>query len=217
MARSRKPDQREPDRSAADYYKLNVRAVEDLVTADESNSPPVSAKELRKYRGKRDIHLADWLKAVLIKSWFAGVVCYFILWGLGAFLPSQLDQLTVTAVALGLVTDLLQNPLLRFSASPAGANDRWMFWPRKGFISLPVHILYAALLVFCVVKTYESINLGLTALGAADTLLGVGPILFGLFTAGWDLLFIALKKMLLRIVQDARRQVGPPPKGGSHA
>ena len=36
--------------AAADYYKLNLKAVDDLLTADESNSPKVSEAELRRYR-----------------------------------------------------------------------------------------------------------------------------------------------------------------------
>ena len=70
-------------RTTADYYKLNVKAVEDLVGANAENSPKVSEAELRKYRSGPKIKLADWVKAVLIKFWFAGAVCFFFLWGLG--------------------------------------------------------------------------------------------------------------------------------------
>ena len=53
MARGRKQDRepvREPERDAADYYRLKTQAVEDLVTADESNSPVVSEAEPRRGR-----------------------------------------------------------------------------------------------------------------------------------------------------------------------
>ena len=60
MARKQKNPPREPDRSAADYYKLNLKAVDDLVTADESNSPRVSEAELRKYRSGPKVRLGGW-------------------------------------------------------------------------------------------------------------------------------------------------------------
>ena len=180
------------------------------MTADEDNSPPVSKAELRKYQG-RHLHLSDWLKAVLLKAWFAGVVCYFIIWGLGAYLPSQLDLVLVTAVTLGLVKDLLENNVFRFYAPKAGENDRWMMFPWKGFVTLPLNVLYAALLVWCVVRTYDTVNLVWTGLrGENAGILGVGPILFGLFTAGWDLLFLAAKRLLGGMVEDAKRKAGKP-------
>ena len=71
---ARKKPEKEPDRSAAEYYRLNTRAVDDLVTADVSNSPKVSRKELDKYRSGPKIHLSDWVKVILVKWWFAGAV-----------------------------------------------------------------------------------------------------------------------------------------------
>ena len=66
-------------REISDYYKLNTRAVEDLVTANKENSPEVPEEELKKYRSKSGIHLPTWLKAVLLKAWFAGTVCFMSL------------------------------------------------------------------------------------------------------------------------------------------
>ena len=190
---------------AGSYYDLPLKAVDDLVTADESNSPQVSEKELRKYRSRSRIQLSEWLKALLIKAWFSGAVCFFFYWGLGIYLPDRLDQLVVLGVALGIVFDILLNNLYRFYASPVGANDRWMMWPQKKYYTFPLNILHAFLLLALVVTTYQVINLGLVALtGAKDTIpLGVGPILFGVFTALWDQALISLKGLFLRIVHDA--------------
>ncbi|MBQ6255683.1 MAG: hypothetical protein IJJ60_03755, partial [Clostridia bacterium] len=66
----------EKPKSTADYYKLKTQAVEDLVSANAENSPPVSQKELRKYHAQKKLTMADWVKAVLLKIWFAGIVCY---------------------------------------------------------------------------------------------------------------------------------------------
>ncbi|MBR3494078.1 MAG: hypothetical protein IKH38_01495 [Clostridia bacterium] len=192
------------------YYGLKRQAVEDLVTADPSNSPPVSPAERRKYRtGGKGIHLADGLKIFLIKGWFAGVVCYFFIWGLSAMVPDQWDLMLITAIALGLVTDLLQNPILRYYAKTPGANNRWMMFPKKGFVSMPLNLLYSAWLVFCTAAAYAALNnLLVQSTGHADAGLGIGPVLFGALTAGWDLLFLTFKK----IVADARAKV----EGGGH-
>ncbi|MBO4378362.1 MAG: hypothetical protein J5889_05340 [Clostridia bacterium] len=214
MAR-KKQTPADEQRAAADYYRLNVKAVEDLVGANAENSPKVSEEELRRYRSGPKIRLADWVKAVLIKVWFAGAVCFFFLWGLGTYVSDQLDQILILGVALGLVTDLLTNNLYRFYAKPAGANDRWMMFPKRKFITLPLNILYAFAVILCVVMTYNAVNAGIMAVtGDREHIaLGVGPILFGVFAAGWDLLFIKIKHTLHAVVSDAKNSAG---KGTGH-
>lgn len=207
MARKQKNPPRETPKSAADYYKLNLKAVDDLVTADRDNSPKVSEAELRKYRSGPKIRLSESLKALLIKFWFNGATCFFFLWGLGAYLHSWLDQMVVLALALGAVTDLLTNNVFRFYARTPGANDRWMMFPQRAFYTLPLNLLYAGLLLFLVMTTYNVVNaavIGIT--GAKDTLpLGVGPILFGVFTTAWDILLIRIKHTAQSVLSDARR------------
>ena len=108
MAKKKHPARPEKEeRSAADYYRLNTKAVDDLVNATAENSPPVSREELKKYRAGGKLTIADWLKAVLIKAWFGGVVCYFVVWGLGIYVHDQLDLLLIAGIALGFVTDLI--------------------------------------------------------------------------------------------------------------
>ena len=88
----------EEKKAAAAYYKLNLRAVEDLVTANEENSPVISKEELRKYQSGPKIKLEDWVKAALIKIWFAGAVCFFFLWGLAI----AIVVIEVVGLALGI-------------------------------------------------------------------------------------------------------------------
>lgn len=206
MAKGKRAPNDEERRSAADYYKLNLKAVDDLVTADKSNSPKVSEAELRRYRSGPRLKLSDWMKALLVKAWFSGATCFFFLWGLGTYLSHWLDQLVVLGLALGFVTDLLVNNALRFFAPTEGANDRFMMLPKRGFWTLPLNLLYAFWLLFCVVTSYNVLNLLLTRLGGAT--LGVGPILFGAFTTAWDMLFIAIKRTARRMVADARGGTG---------
>ena len=207
MSRKSRKAAPEEQRSAAEYYQLNTRAIEDLVTADESNSPKVS-EELRKYRSGPKIRLRDGVKAALIKWWFAGAVCFFFFWGLGIMIPSLENQMIVLGIGLGLVTDLLVNNIFRYYAKTPGANDRWIMVRHKGVAGMAMNLLYAFILLGLVVITYDIINriaVGIT--GTSDTVpVGVEPILFGFLTMGWDLLLLQARKWIRQIVDDAKKQ-----------
>lgn len=192
-------------REISDYYQLNTKSVDDLVNANEENSPAVPKEELEKYRSKRGFSIPSWLKVVLLKAWFAGAACFFIFWGLGLYLTNLLDMMLAFGIALGLVTDLLVNSLIRF----AGLGDRWMMFPRKGMPSFFLNILYAFVLLTCVFFLYQGINGAIVALnGNAESVpVGVEPILFGLFYMGFDLLFLGMKHLARRILTDARATV----------
>jgi len=195
----------EESRTTSDYYKLHTKAADDLANADESNSPVVSEEELRKYRSGPKFKLADWVKVILIKMWFAGSVCFFIFWGLSSYVGDRLDLLFIFSIALGVVTDVITNNILRYYAKTPGDNDRWMMFPQKGFITFPLNILYAMVLLYCVDMFYTLLNLTLAAAsgGSGSLTLGVGPILFGVIYTAFDLLFITIKRTVRQIVTDA--------------
>ncbi len=202
---------REKPEQAADYYRLNTQAVEDLVTANEENSPQVSREEIRKYTSRSKFRLADWVKLLLVKWWFAAAVCFFFLWGLGNYVRNLLDLLIITGVGLGFVTDLLTNNVLRYVAKTKGANDRWMMYPTKKYISLPLNVLHAGIVLFLVYTAYNVINRALISLGGLEVTeipLGVEPILFGLLYLGFDMMLIALKHMGQSMFKDARSKAG---------
>ena len=195
------PEERKP---AEEYYKLHSQAVDDLVTANEENSPEVPAEELRKYQSRR-FRISDTLKALLLKAWFNGAVCFFFFWGLNAYLQDMLDQLFVLGFAQGVITDLLVNNIFRFYAPRPGANDRWMMFPKKQLSGLFLNILYAYVVLSFVYMFYNVVNSVLSSAGR--DLLGVGPILFGLSYLGFDMLFISLKHLFIRILNDAKKKV----------
>ena len=208
MSRKSRKGAPEAQKSTAEYYRLNTRAIEDLVTADESNSPKVSEEELRKYRSGPKIRLRDGVKAALIKWWFAGAVCFFFFWGLGIMIPSLENQMIVLGIGLGLVTDLLVNNIFRYYAKTPGANDRWIMVRHKGVAGMAMNLVYAFVLLGLVVITYDIVNriaVGIT--GTSDTVpVGVEPILFGFLTMGWDLLLLQARKWIRQIVDDAKKQ-----------
>ena len=194
-------------RDAADYYRLNTKAIDDLVGATPENSPPVSEKELRKYQSGPKIRLKDWVKVVLIKWWFAGAVCFFFIWGLSGYMADMLDTLFVTGIAMGIVTDILTNNAIRFFEATPGSNDRYIMVTLRGYLSFFLNILYAFVVLFFVYSIYAVINFTVIRItGNADTLpLGVGPIMFGLFYLGVDQLLIKCKHIIADIVRKAQK------------
>ena len=207
MSRRNKNEPQKPE-VLKDYYRLNTKAVEDLVTADESNSPEVSPEELRKYQSGPKLKIADWVKILFIKAWFPGCVCFFFIWGLGGMLADQLDLLLVTGIALGVVTEMLTNNVLRFLEKRPGGNDRYMMFPQKSYATFPLNILYAFVVLFLVYMTYNVLNLAIIRLtGVEDKVpLGVGPILFGVFYLCFDMLLIQLKHLFRDIARGGKKQ-----------
>lgn len=209
MSKKRKKEPQTPEvETQADYYRLKTQAVDDLVNANKENSPPVSEEELRAYRSGPKLKLKDWLKVVLLKAWFGGAVCYFFLWGLGGVLPYP-DLLFVTGFALGMVTDLLVNPILRFMEKTPGENARWMMVPKKGIGGLLLDVLYGFLVFFLIVTLYSVINRvasALSSLSEPGVILGVEPIFFGIFYMLVDLALIRLKVLLRSLFQGAAQK-----------
>lgn len=209
MSKNRKNKAQKPEiEKEAEYYRLKTDAVNDLVTANEENSPAVSEEELRAYRSGPKLKVADWVKMLFIKFWFAAAVCYFFLWGLGGFVSSVLDLLFITGFALGVVTDLLTNPVLRFFEKTKGENARWMMVTRKSYSGLFLNIFYGYLVLFLIYTAYSVINQAIVSVtGAVDTVpLGVEPILFGLFYLGFDLLLIKMKHVAVQMFRDAAKK-----------
>jgi hypothetical protein len=184
-------------------YNLKSEAVETLAHADREEAPEYSQEELNRYRTKSGFRIPEWAKILLIKIWFAGAVCFFILWGLGIYIGNMLDMLFILAVVLGMVNDVLVNSVLRFMEVTPGANDGWMFLPKKGLGSFFGNILYAFAIVYCVYMLYNGINGVLSGIfGTTDVVyLGVEPILFGTFCMGFDMLFIWIKRVLVSLIR----------------
>ena len=188
-------------------YNLKSDAVEDLVNEE---TPDYSEEELEKYRSKKGLRIPEPVKIFLIKCWFAGAVCFFFLWGLGTYIGSMLDMLFILGVALGIVTDLLTNNVLRFVEKTPGANDKWMMYPRKKTVYLFLNIVHAMVIVVCVYLLYNVINYTITSItGNTETVpLGVEPILFGVFCTAVDAVFIKIKQTIFSIFRDAKKAAG---------
>lgn len=199
---SKKIKKQETTPIEANYYDLKTDAIERLLNA--KNAPPVSDKEIEKYTSKRKRRVPSWLKVVLIKFWFSGAVCYFVMWGLGLTI-SGLDLIAALAIVLGLVNDLMINHVLRHFEPFKGAYDKWIMFPFKKFWTVFLNVIYAAVILFFIIQTYTLINTLLV--GSAETAetvaVGVEPILFGLLFTGFDILFTTIKNALMKAFKAA--------------
>lgn len=199
-------EKRHETTAAENYYDLKVDAVEKLVNAKDA--PKVSEAEIRKYTSKGKLYIPSWLKILFIKFWFSGAICYFFLWGLGIYLKG-LDLMFALSVGLGAAMDLMVNHLLHSLEPERGEYDRWMMVPFRKFWTIFLNVVYAGLILYCIVKTYDLINTLIvgSAASAETVAVGVEPLLFGLLFMGYDMLFITIKNTLVRIFRDARKKV----------
>ena len=201
MARDKKKAGREPDKTAAEYYELKSGAVDDLINANVTNTPEVDPKELRKYRRKSIGNIPDGLKFFLVKWWFAGVVCWFFMIGMGSYVDTP-DIILIMGIVTGLLWDLPVNIFIRLKADQKDFS-RYMMFPKTGVVAGILNALYGIVLIILTAMTYTAVN---AALQTGGGVLGVGPILFGVFTAGWDWILLKCRKLGSGILADAKKK-----------
>lgn len=189
-------------------YRKKSEAVERLVNANKKTYANTKGDPGKKYRSKGFLDkIPSPIKALFIKFWFNGAVCYFIYWGLGLFIPNTLDMIVVLGVVMGMVTDILVNNAFRFFAVTDGDNDKWMMFPKKKLWTFFANIGYALVVTFIVSWVYNILNILLLAISSGQAFVGVEPILFGLFYVGVDMLFIGMKRLVIKIISDAKEKV----------
>ena len=197
------PDEPQVDR---DLYSLKTDAVDRLVNANKKTYTNTTADPGKQYRSKSFLDkIPAPVKAFFIKFWFNGAICYFIFWGLG-MLINGLDMIVILGIVLGMANDLLVNNTLRFLAITEGANDKWMMFPKKKYWTFFANMVYSIIVLAIVIWIYSIINMGLNLINGTEGMIGLGvePILFGIFYVAIDMLFISMKKLLIRIIEDAK-------------
>ncbi len=203
------------------YYDLKTDAVDRLANAEKIVAERRAAEEAitgkkgkktdpgKQYRKSFLDKIPSWIKAVFIKFWFNGAVCYFIFWGLGIYVTDSLDMTVIMAIVLGMVTDILVNNAFRFLERYEGQNSRWMMFPKKRFWTFIANILYAFVVLVGVMVFYNIINIFANNINGTEgeMYIGVEPILFGLSYLAIDMAFIGIKHLLMKIVSDAKQRV----------
>ncbi|MDE7084896.1 MAG: hypothetical protein K2O81_06585 [Clostridia bacterium] len=227
---SKKKKFKEKETNIEDYYDLRKDSIDELVSALKNDSSDIykpittniaeitgekekergskKSKEFDPYKRDKLQFLPTWLKALFIKWWFAGAVCFFIMWGTGL---KDEDAILVVGVVWGLVVDLLVNPILRMLESDKKEYNNYMMFPfpLKAFWTFLTNIIYyivVALLVnFCYLGVNELINL---IRGTVNKYyIGVEPLLFGVFCTVADMAFIGIKDLIVYLVKRKKRKI----------
>ncbi len=141
-----------------------------------------------------------WLKAIGVKWWFAGAVCYFVVMGLGHYFSDGLDVLVLSGLLLGAVTDILAQPILRALENIEGESKAFMLFPFpvKAVWTLFCNLAYYLALVFAVNGVYTLLNMG-------KMLIGIEPLLFATLAVGLDFAVIGVKNLLARALRKRRK------------
>lgn len=193
-------------------YKLNTEAVDRLVNADKKTYPNTKTDPGKQFRSKGFLDkIPDPIKALFIKFWFNGAVCFFIGFGLSEFLSDSLDMIVVLGLVIGMVTDILVNNAFHFFAVTPGSNNKWMMFPQKKFWTFFANIGYAVVIVWIVAWIYNLITIALISIGILsaefnEISFGVEPISFGIIYVAVDMLFIGMKNLLIKIINDAKEK-----------
>lgn len=208
---------REEQQDIENYYDLKTDAVDRLVNASDSDATEVGTDAPDPYKMGFLSRVPNWLKAIFIKFWFNGAVCFFFIWGLSAYIDGTWTLVLITGLAMGIVTDILVNNIFRFTQSDERENDKWMMIPQKGFWTFFVNILYALFVVVLIVLIYNGVNLLLIHaqnLSETDVPFSVEPFSFGLIYLLVDLAFIWIKNLFVYLARRSKeRKVASEPIG----
>lgn len=211
------------------YYDLKVDKVDELVAALKGTDPPAEQEEISlkisdctgeqaetTKKGKKEkefdpykidklSRIPSWIKALFIKFWFAGAVCYFIMMGTGL---RDLDGVVITGAVLGVIVDVLVNPLFGYMQSDKKEYDKYIMlpFPFKKFWTFFVNIIYYVGVLFVVNYCYLGLNLIINAIRGTQTTyyVGVEPLLFGIITTIVDMAFIGVKDGIVYGVKKAK-------------
>ncbi len=204
MAKPKRYPRRVNKDSDKDNYKINTSAVDRLVDASKGKAQKVDDSEVNQYKSGKLQRIPTFIKAIIVKWWFAGASCFFFLWGLGSVIHDQLALLFVFAFGLGVITNYLTNNFLRFLESSRQEYDIWIVFPWRKWWTIFLDIAYSFLLLYAVVKTYDLINIiviNTQGLDPTSVPLGVEPLLFGVFYVVYDLIVVWLRNLVVFIIK----------------
>lgn len=211
------------------FYDLRLDKIDELVAAlkDEDNggenismniadctgeskegmSERARNREFDPYKVDRFSRIPAWIKAIFIKFWFAGMVCYFVMMGLK--IGNDLDRLVLVGAVLGVVVDVLVNPLFRYMESDRREYNAYMMFPFpfRAFWTFFTNLIYYIFVLVCVNFCYLGLNELLNLIkGTTEVIhLGVEPLLFGVITVACDMLFIGIKNVVVMLVKKYKK------------
>ncbi|MGN0807216.1 MAG: hypothetical protein ACI4MN_02045 [Candidatus Coproplasma sp.] len=229
---SKKNKKQNKETTIENFYDLRTDAVDDLVealrtgeskeeistniaeiTGEEAQAKPGKKKaEFDPYRRDKVSALPTWLKAIFIKWWFAGCVCYFIMMGLGSLLgdpsPATNENLfLITAVAYGVVVDVMVNPIFRYLESDRKEYNNYMMFPFpfKAFWTFFANLIYYFIVMILVNMATNGINAAVDALGGNFNVY-LEPLLFATLALAIDMAFIGIKDLIVYLVKRNKKK-----------
>ncbi|MDE6372947.1 MAG: hypothetical protein K2L72_00435, partial [Clostridia bacterium] len=170
-----------------------------------------TAKELDPYKIDKLSRVPTWIKALFVKFWFAGAVCYFIILGLGRVVPDALDQAVLAGAVLGVFTDLFVNPIFRYMESSEKEYNNYMMFPFpfKKFWTFFTNIIYYILVGLVVMLMYSGVNQLFKLINNqydGYVTVAVGPLIYGVFCVIADMVFIGVKDLIVYLVKRSKRK-----------
>lgn len=214
-----------------DYYDLKVDKVDELVAAlkyendavfednvdfgmnsnmgvDDPNNYTRSGKEKKFDPYKTDFlsKIPAWVKAFFVKFWFAGMVCFFFMFGIGM---QDIDAVVLIGIVFGLVVDIFVNPLLRYMETDRREYNVFIMFPFpfKAIWTFFANIFYYLIIAICINYCYFGVNEIMNTIKGTHELyyLGVEPLTFGLFAIVTDMFFIGIKDGVVALVRHSKK------------
>ena len=207
------------------FYDLKTKEMDELVAALKGETPedaPVPTANIAEITGETqegnkkksgkaefDPYKRDkfsrifpfWLKALFIKFWFFGLVCYFVLMGLGIYITNNLDLFVVCGLVCGVVVDCFVNPIFRMMESDRKEYNYFMMFPFpfKKIWTFFANLIYYLGVMILLSWFYELI-FGVLNI---STFIGVEPLGFGLACLIVDMALIGIKDLIVFLVKRA--------------
>lgn len=222
MAKKKKNQHKEAP--IENYYDLKTKEMDELVaalkgetpedaeplttniaeiTGEEPKAEPGTKKaEFDPYKVDKFSRIPVWIKAFFIKFWFAGLVCYFVNMGLGTYISDSLDLLVLDGIVLGILVDVMVNPIFRFMESSDKEYNAYMMFPFpiKAFWTFFTNIAYYLVVFLGVNGIYYLLN------GVWNLNIYLEPLLFGVFALIIDMAFIGIKDLIVFLIKRAKKK-----------
>ncbi|MCL2592203.1 MAG: hypothetical protein FWD82_02440 [Defluviitaleaceae bacterium] len=152
------------------------------------------------------------LKVMFIKFWLGGAVFFFLGFGTPALHShDQLDLALALGLVLGLATDIIVNRLFRHLDGAKKEYSKYTLFNTKKFISMPVNLLIYVVISFLIAFTYNFINIAYLRnnpeVSSNYVFLSAEPLLYGIFFLVYDMTFLVIKKLFLRIFRRKSHEI----------
>ena len=180
--------------------------IAEITGEEEKKVGSKKSKEFDPYRHNFLAWLPAWVKAIFIKWWFAGAVCFFIMWGIG---QTGLDAIFLVGVILGVIVDVLVNPIFRMLESDKKEYNYYMMFPfpLKAFWTFLTNVIYYLAIALVINYCYFGVNQIINLIKHTTDVyyVGVEPLLFGVFCVVADMAFIGIKDLIVFLVKKSKK------------